>query len=266
LQNFSGLAKYSSELVTIISISILLIQPSNTFIQLAAETIRSLCEYEKRFLPVMASAMAAEGGVTTSTALYSCTAALNTLLSTGIANLIIPLSFLYMALCVTAGAVNESTLGKLRDFFKWLMTWSLKIVIYVFTGYIGITGVISGTADASAIKAAKIAISGFVPVVGGIISDASETILVSARVMKNAAGLYGLLAILAVWISPFLQIGTQYILLKITSAVCSGFGSKRASKIMDDFSGLMGFMLAITSTVCLLLLVSTVCFVKGISL
>ena len=40
-----------------------------------------------------------------------------------------------------------------------------------------ITGVISGTVDAAALKAAKIGISGAVPVVGNIFADATETIV-----------------------------------------------------------------------------------------
>ena len=75
----------------------------------------------------------------------------------------------------------------------------MKIVLYAFTGYIGFTGVVSGTTDAMAMKAAKLTISGAVPVVGGILSDASEAVLVSAGIMKNAAGVYGILAVLAIF-------------------------------------------------------------------
>ena len=116
----------------------------------------------------------------------------------------------------------------------------------------------------AAIKAAKLTISGAVPVVGNIISDASETILVSAGVMRNAVGIYGLLAILAMWIGPFLLTGCQYLLLKMTTAVCGVFGEKKTVTLIKDFTWIMGFLLAMTGTVCLLLLVSIVCFMKGV--
>ena len=171
--------------------------------------------------------------------------------------------YIYLCLSVANSALGQEMLETLRRFVKWLMTWSLKLVLYTFTGYIGITGVVSGTADAAAIKATKLTISGVVPVVGGILSEASETILVSAGVMKSAAGIYGLLAILALWIGPFLEIGVQYLLLKMTSAVCGVFGVKHSAAIISDFSGAMGFLLAMTGTVCLLLLIGVVCFMKG---
>ena len=151
----------------------------------------------------------------------------------------------------------------MRDFVKWLMTWGLKVILYVFTGYMGITGVITGTADAAAVKAAKLTISGVVPVVGGILSDASEAVVISAGVMKNAVGIYGLLAVVAIWITPFLQIGAMFLLLKLTAVVCSVFGVKEASDLIEDFSGAMGLLLGMTGTISLLVLISTICFMKG---
>lgn len=137
------------------------------------------------------------------------------------------------------------------------------MVLYIFTGYLGITGVITGTADAAAVKAAKLTISGVVPVVGGILSDASETVILSAGVMKNAVGMYGLLAVAAIWITPFLQIGAQFLLLKLTAVLCAVFGVKEASELIEDFSSAMGLLLGMTGTVSLLMLISTICFMKG---
>ena len=119
--------------------------------------------------------------------------------------------------------------------------------------------------DASAVKAVKLTISGMVPLVGGIISDASETILISAGLLKNATGIYGLLAILAIFVGPFLKIGTQYVLLKLTAALCSIFSVKRESDLLNDFSGGMGMLLAMAGTVCLFLLISVVCFMRGVT-
>jgi len=144
------------------------------------------------------------------------------------------------------------------------MTWCLKTILYVFTGYIGITGVISGTTDAATLKVAKMTISGAVPVVGGILSDASEAVLVSAGLVKNAAGIYGMLAVAAVWIRPFVKIGAHYLLLKGTAGFCGIFGSKKTTDLISDFSSAMGLLLGMTGSVCLMLVISTACYMKGV--
>ena len=144
------------------------------------------------------------------------------------------------------------------------MTWLLKWTLYIFTGYISITGVVSGTIDSSVLKATKLSISGVVPVVGNILSDATEAILVSAGLMKNAAGVYGIFTVLSVCIGPFIKIGIPYLLLKFTSGIADTLDHKPAASLIHDFSNGMGMVLAMTATVCVLLLVSLVCFMKGL--
>lgn len=265
LQGFSESSKKIAGLVGTLGISLILFQPANTMIQLGVQTITEMSEYGRLLLPVLTAALAAQGGTTASASLYMGTAFFDSILMTLIVKLLIPLLYIYLCLCIADSAIHEPVLKSIKDFGKWLVTWSLKIILYVFTGYISITGVVSGATDAAAVKAAKITISGTVPVVGGILSDASEAILVSAGVMKSAAGVYGILAVIAILIGPFLKIGVQYLLLKVTAAISTVLGSKEIAELIQDFSGVMGLLLAMTGTVCLLLLISTVCFMKGVS-
>lgn len=264
LQSFPGSSQSICDLVGAVAIGVILLNQTNSLIHLGAETIQDMSSYGTLLLPVMTAAMAAQGGITGSAAIYAGTAFFDSVLSKQISALLIPMIYLFLALSVTNSAVGEDVLKELRDFVKWLMTWALKIIMYVFTGYMGITGVVSGTTDAATLKAAKLTISGMVPVVGSILSDASDAVLTSAAVVKNTAGIYGLLAILAVCIGPFLRIGIHYLILKATAAVSGVFGSKRISGLVKDFSTAMGLLLAMTGSVCLLLLISVVCFMKGV--
>ena len=266
LQSLAELSANTIQLTGAVVIGILLLEPANTLIQLGMDTVTELSDYGKLLLPVMTAAMAAQGGVTTSAALYAGTVFFIALLTTVIVKVIGPALYIYLCLSVACSAISQDMLKKTKDFIKWGMTWCLKIVLYVFTGYMSITGVISGTVDASALKAAKLTISGAVPVIGKLLSDATETVLVSAGIMKGTAGVYGVLAIIAVCISPFLQIGVQYILLKISGAVCNTFGYKPVVTLIEDFGRGMGFVLAATGTVCIMLLISLVCFLRGIGI
>lgn len=244
-------------------IGIVLFDSMNAFIHLGAQTVAQISQYGKLLLPVMTGTLAAQGAVSKSSAIYLATAVFDSLLSTAVTELLMPMVYIFLCLSITCNVFSQPLLSQIQKFLKWLMTWGLKIVLYVFTGYIGITGVVGGTTDAALLKATKLTISGMVPVVGNIISDASEAILVSAGIMKNAAGIYGLLAIIAIWIGPFLQIGLQYILLKLTCGICEMFAVKNMAELMKDFSSAMGLVLAMTGTVCMIFLISTICFMKG---
>ena len=245
-------------------VSILLLQPAKSFIQLSIQTIGEISQYGKMLLPVMTGAMAAQGGVTKSAALYAGTAFFNMLLSSLISEILMPLVYVYICVSIVTRVFPGQVLDELRKFLKWLMIWGLKTILYVFTGYIGITGIVSGSTDAAMLKATKLTISGMVPVVGGVLSDASEAVLVSAGLVKNSAGIYGLLVVAALWIGPFLKIGIQYLCLKITGGICRMIGTKNIGDVIGDFSETMGILLAMTGSMCLIVLISTVCFMKGV--
>ena len=248
----------------VVSIAAILMRSSDSLIHLGVRTISEISGYGKILLPVMTSALAAQGGISSSTALYTGTAVFDAVLCSLIEKILAPMIYIFLALCAAAAAIGEETLNKVRDVVKSCMVWLLRTLLYVFTGYISITGVVSGSTDAAALKAAKLTISGVVPVVGGILSDASEAVLVTAGTVKNAAGIYGMLAVIAVWIGPFLKIGLHYMLLKLTGAISAIFGSKEMSGLINDFSSAMGMILAMTGSVCLMLMISLVCYMRGV--
>lgn len=261
---FPGASEKTADLAGAAAIAALLLKSSDSLIRLSTATIREISEYGKLLVPVMSSALAAQGGITASTGLYAATMLFDSILSWFLSGLMIPGIYIYLAMATAKAATGDDLLKKLADFVKGICVWTLKTILYIFTGYMGITGVVSGTTDAAALKAAKLTISGAVPVVGGILSDASEAVLVGAGVVKNAAGIYGILALLAIFAGPFLRIGCHYLLLKVTGTLCSVFGTKRTTDLIEDFSSAMGLLLAVTGSVCLLQLITMVCFLQGV--
>ena len=264
LKTFPGQISKAADLTGSAAIAGELLMSSNALIRLGADTVVEINEYGKLLLPVLTGALAAQGGVTKSTAVFAGTAGFMAILGTLISALLIPMTYLYIALSVGTSALSQDVLKRLRDLSKSFISWSLKTLITVFTSYIGLTGIVTGTADAAALKAAKATVSTVIPVVGNILSGASETMLLSAAVLKNTAGLYGIFAVLAIFLEPFLKILSHYWMLKLTQAVCSVFGGGNISELIGDFSSAMGLLLAMTGTSCMLLLIGTVCFMKGV--
>lgn len=247
-----------------VALGTVMIQRTGTMIGYAADALRQICDYGKLLCPVLTTALAAQGGITASAALYTGTIAFITLLSILVSRLLIPLVYIFLLFSVAGSAIGEGFFRNLADGVKHLLTWLLKTLLIVFTTYMSVTGVVSGTTDAAALKTAKVTLSSVVPVVGGILSDASESVLVSMGILKNAAGIYGILAVLAIFMGPFVKVGVQYLLLKGSAALCSLFGDKRISSLVGDFSTAMGLLVAMVAAGCVLILISTVCYLKGI--
>lgn len=251
-------------LAGLVGVCVLLLRSSDILIHSASDTITQISSYAQLLLPVITASSAAQGNITSSAALYTGTAFFDAILSKLISTALLPLVYIFLVLMIAECAVRVDSLQRLRELCKWLITWLLKTVLYIFTGYMSLTGVISGAADKTAIKAAKLTISGAVPIVGGILSDASETILVGAGVVKNSIGVYGLIALVATVILPFLRIAIMYLCLKLSSALCSLFTGNQISQLLQGFSDAMGMLLGMTGAVCLMFMISIVCFMKGV--
>ena len=263
LMTVTGQADGVISIAAVVTISTVLFRPAEAMMEYASEAVLDICAYGKLLCPVMTTALAAQGGITASAALYTGTTVFITCLSMLVSRVFVPMVYLYMILSISHSALGEECMKKFADVVKNTLSWLLKTMLLVFTTYMSVTGVVSGTTDAAALKAAKVTISSVVPVVGGILSDASESVLVSIGVMKNAAGIYGIVAVLAVFVGPFVKVGIQYLLLKGTAALCSLFGNKSITALIDSFSTAMGLLLAMVGSGCLLVLISTVCFMKG---
>lgn len=128
--------------------------------------------------------------------------------------MLVPAVCAYIAIITVNAALGNDILGGLATFIKWLTTGSLKLILTVFIAYLSISGAIGGSVDAVTLKAAKFAVSGSVPVVGGIISDATESMLAGMAAIKNTVGILGMLGVAAICIAPFLQVGINYLLFK----------------------------------------------------
>lgn len=264
LQSASETSKYSVLAGGTVAVGLILLERTNSLIQLGLQTVSEISEYGKLFFPVLATAMAAQGKPTASAQLYAVTVAFNTILTTLITGIIRPLLYVYLLFAIASGVIQDKLLQRIQERIKALSYWALKAVLYIFTGFLSLTGVISGAADALALKATRMAISGAVPVVGGILSEASEAVVLGAATILHSAGLYGFFAIIAIGIRPFLKIAAQYIVLKCTTELCTVLSKDALSECIGTFSDAMGILLAVTGTLCLVLMISLVCFMKGV--
>lgn len=251
-----------SSLVGALAITVACTSNLSSMIKLGTNTIETMDQYSLLLLPGIASVAIATGSTSTSSALYLGTTFFLKLLMSLIRWILVPGIYMLAMLSAAEAALDNDKLKKLREFIHWLVAGSLKIILYVFTGYLTITGVIAGTTDAIRLKAAKLALSGTVPVVGGIISDASETLLTSAASIKNTIGTYGLIAVLSICLYPFLQIAVQHLLMKFTTALSGLIGKKCHVSLVENLTSTLGLVVGIIGTYSMIILICITIFIK----
>ncbi len=237
----------------------------NTMIGLATQTLQQIADFTALLLPVLCSACAASGGISSAGVLYAGSSLFMSVLTKTVTALLVPLVYAYLALATAECMAPSSGLEKLRELTGWIIQTALKAVVYLFTAYLAMTGIFAGSADAMTLKATKAALSSALPVVGGIVSGATESVLASAAAIKNGVGIFGMLTAIAIGLLPFARIGLQYLALRLCTALGGMLGRSEHVKMLSSLSTAMGYMLAMTGSAILMTLISCCCFMKVVS-
>lgn len=247
-----------------LAITALSVGEVGTMIYLGQETIEKMSHFSTGLLPVMTILTTATGSFTAGLARQSATVLFSGLLISIIHKVLLPLIYAYLALCCANASVENDGLKKIADFIKSTVVGFLTAFLLFFVGYLTVSGTIAGSADLIAIRTTKLALSRAVPVVGGILSDAAETVLVGASVLKGTVGMAGMLAVLAICIVPFLQLSIHYLTFKITAALAGTVANPRLSGLIDHISSAFGLILGMTGSCALLLLVSLISAISAV--
>ena len=218
-----------------------------TMIGSGTETMEQLDVLGKALLPTLAAAVAASGGIVSASARQVATVFFSNLLLTLIRNVLLPLVYFYVA---------GEPLKRIAAGIKKVVTWALTGSLVLFTGYLTLTGAAATSADALTLQMTRTVISTAVPVVGGIISQASGSVLAGAGLLKNSLGVLGLLAVLATCLTPFLRMAVQYLLYKVTAFLAATAGNGTLVELIDALGSAFGLVLGMVGSCALLLLIS----------
>ncbi len=226
------------------------------------QVLQELTVFSKTLLPTLCAAEIMTGSISGAGVVYTAVLFVCDILITVISQVMTPLVYAYCAL-VTAYCVcgNEGIL-KLSRLLKSGITWSLKLLLGMFTGYLAISGVLAGATNAVAVKTLKLA-SGAVPLIGGVISDAAETVVAGAAAVKGVVGIAGIVGIFAIVLLPFIKLGVCYVLYKIAAVLSAMTGAGELATYAENLSDGFVLILAMCAACTLMILVGVFAAILG---
>lgn len=230
----------------------------------ALQAMETLSDYSRVLLPVLAASAAACGAVGKAAAVSAATTVFMDMLLHLSGHLLIPTICGYAALSIANAAVGGGALKTAARLMKSVCTLLLGGLTTVFSLWISVSGVISGSADAAATRLTKSILSTALPVVGRIISDASGALAAAATGLRGLCGSFGLLAVLCICLTPILELGIRYLLYKVCAAVCACLAGGRLAELLDNMGSCFGMLLAMTGSGAVFMYVSIFAFLKTV--
>lgn len=165
------------------------------------------------------------------------------------AGFLLPLLRISLAFSLTA-AVSGPGLGRLSGSLYALGKWALVMAVTLYAGVLSVQTALNAQVDAAASKAAKLALSTGVPIVGGALGDAVAAIQNSVRIVKSGVGAFGILAAICIFAPGFVE-------CLLWSGVCllgqiAGdlLEAPKLSGLMGAFSGAVKMILAMMAGIC----------------
>ncbi len=245
-------------LAGVLGITAIAMSDTSALVGMGQRTIGEIDAFSDALLPVVAMLTATSGSPASAAAGQLATMLFSDVLILVIDRLLLPLVYAYVAVCAAGAATGNEGLKRIAGLIKWVTTSLLTLLLLAFVTYLTVSGAIAGSTDAMTVKTAKLAISGVVPVVGGILADAAETVLAGAGILKNTVGIFGMLVVLGMCIVPFLQLGVHYIAYRVTGALAGTVGDRQLTGLIEQIGSAFGLVLGMTGACAFLLLISMI--------
>ena len=171
------------------SVVLIIVGNVSDLIQIVGKTLNILKTQVDLVFPVILTMMVA-GGASTSASLYQpAVAVLSSVVMQIFTLVVMPLFIISLAFSVVSHLAPHTRLDKFVAFFNSLFKWIVGVCFTVFLSFMAIQGITAGSFDSISIRATKMTVSGYVPIIGGYMSQGFDLIMASAVLIKNAVGL-----------------------------------------------------------------------------
>ena len=219
--------------------------------------INALSAFLTVYIPTFAGIMAASGQTATATA-YSATITVASQLVTQLFSaLIFPLASCIMGISI-AGAINpDLRINSIADAARRLIYWGLGLLMAVFTGLLSVQSFVAAAADSVSMRAVKFTVAGAVPIVGGAVAEALQTVKSSMTLLKSTTGSFGIIASVTVMLPVVLSVILFRIALLISTAISDSFGTVRLSVLLRSGESVLAIVIAVLVCFWLLAIIST---------
>lgn len=237
----------------------------NSVMAMGENTLYEISAFSNALLPGLATISAASGSISSASAKYAAAAIFLDILLRCAVKLIFPVICGYTACIIAGAAVGDRRLDAPAALMKRLSTLFMTALVTAFTAYLSISGTVAAGADAAAAKTAKAVISTALPVVGRLISNASESIVAGAGLIRNAAGVFGMLTVASSCLLPVLNLGIRYLLFKAASSIASAVAGDRLGRLIDGLGSVYGMVLGLVGTGAVFMFLSILSLIKVVS-
>ncbi len=225
------------------AVIVVLMTGIGSVISTVTDTVLLLTGFAKAIFPILLTLLSMLGGATTVATYTPLMAVLSGFMMRLITAVIVPAFIATIVFSVVGNISKNVKLDKLTKVIKSASTWLIGIVFGLFATFLTVQGITGGVVDKFGFNVAKFALSSYVPVLGGYLSDGFDLLSTSLVLVKNAVGYTGAVILIGVVLFPLVKVVIFTLTLRLTSAIVEPIGDTRMSGLLHTVAGNMNLLI-----------------------
>lgn len=243
--------------VATLTVSIILIQPVCQTIEYSTTIIKLSADFMLIFIPVMAGIMLTMGQSLQAAGSYTMVMGAGTAVSQISNNILVPLLNTFLGISVVSGISQRVNLNGFCELINKVLKWVLTFTMSVFTAILTMQSIISSSADSAGVKATRFAISSFVPLVGGALSEAYQTVRGCMGMLKSGVGVFAILATGTIYLPAIISCLLWLAAINIAIALAGVFDMGDIIKLLKSVTTVINSLIAILLCCMIIFIVSS---------
>ena len=238
--------------------------PVSSVINTSVNALKGIGVFMLSFIPVFAVIVASSGMAVTAASMSALMLAASETVTYISSFAVLPLMGGYLALSLSSAVSPLIKKSGIAETVKKLAFWIMAFISAVFVGILGIQTAVNSSADTLVSKTAKFIIGSSIPVAGGVLSEAMNTVTASMGLLKSSIGIYGALACAATLLPLIIELLLWRAVLLISSAVSELFSLGGIAGLLRSVDSMMSVLIGIILLVGAMFIISLATVITGV--
>ncbi|MFD3447784.1 stage III sporulation protein AE [Microbacteriaceae bacterium 4G12] len=199
----------------------------------AKDAIQTMIDFILALMPILLALIATAGGVVSVSFFHPIIVFLMNTSGMLMNYIVLPLLFLSTILSIVSTMNDQYKVTKLAKLLQNASVGLIGIFLTIFLGVLSVQGSATAVADGIAVKTAKFITGNFIPVVGRMFTEATDTVLSASALLKNTVGIAGVVILLLIVAFPAIKIFAVAFIYKFAAAVLQPVGGGAIIQCLD---------------------------------
>lgn len=224
----------------------------NIAIGYAKSAISAMVHFMIAVVPLLLTLLASTGNVASVTVLHPLVIFMINAMGSAITFVVFPLLFFSVVLHIVSSMSDKYKLTRLAKLMQKGSVGLMGLFVTIFLGVLSVQGASGAVADGVMIRTAKYVAGNFVPIVGRMFTEATDTVAGASLLVKNALGLAGVVILIFLCAFPAVKILTLALIYHVSAAVMQPLGESPIVKCLESIGKSMIYVFAALAAVGLL--------------